>query len=325
MRVSVIIPFYNVSKYIAACANSLLTQTFNDVEFIFVDDASPDDSRAILERVIASHPERNARIISHTVNKGLPAARNTGLQSATGDYIYHCDSDDLVAPDFLEKMCGAAEKNDADFVYCDFYITFEKSERYLHNPKYKTPEEMLKRGFLGGMAKYNVWNKLVRRSVYEENGISFPEGHAMGEDMTMIQLVSCSRSIAFIPEALYHYVKLNSSAYSNIFSERHLDDIRFNVDRTVTFLDSRFGAGTLQKEIAFFKLSIKFPFLITEDRDMYRIWKSWYPEANRYAMSNHDQPLRTRLLQWFASKDLFVFVRLYYSFVYKLVYGVIYK
>jgi len=325
MKVSVIIPFYNVSKYIAGCADSLLCQTLEDVEFIFVDDASPDDSRAILERVIADHPGRNARIVTHAVNKGLPAARNTGLAEATGDYVYHCDSDDLVAPDFLEKMYGAAVKNGADFVYCDFYITFEQNERNIHNPAYGTPDEMLRRGFLGGMAKYNVWNKLVKRSIYVDNGISFPAGHAMGEDMTMIQLVSCSNSIAFVPEALYHYVKLNAGAYSNTMSQSRLDDIRFNVDRTVAFLNARYGEKALEKEIAYFKLATKLPFLISNDRGQYDLWRTWYPEANRYAMSNKDQPLRTRLLQWFAAHDMFIFVRFYYLFVYKFVYGVLYR
>ena len=134
MKVSVISPFFKVAPFIERCAESLLNQTLQDVEFIFVDDASPDESREILEKVIARHPERDVRIVTHAQNKGLPAARNTGLAEASGEFIYHCDSDDWVETDLLEKMVNAAEENGADFVYCDFWMQFEKSARYMVNP-----------------------------------------------------------------------------------------------------------------------------------------------------------------------------------------------
>ncbi len=116
-KVSVISPFYKVAPFIERCAESLLGQTLEDVEFIFVDDASPDESRELLEKVIARHPERDARIVTHEANKGLPAARNAGLAVATGEFIFHCDSDDWVEPDMLEKMYKAAADNGADYVY----------------------------------------------------------------------------------------------------------------------------------------------------------------------------------------------------------------
>ena len=174
MKVTVISPFYKVAPFIERCAESLLSQTLQDVEFIFVDDASPDESREILEKVIARHPERNVRIVTHAQNKGLPAARNTGLAEATGEFVYHCDSDDWVETDLLEKMVGKAEETGADFVYCDFWMQFEKSARYMVNPTYTNPEQMIKEGFLAGLMKYNVWNKLIKRSLYE--GIRFPRG-----------------------------------------------------------------------------------------------------------------------------------------------------
>ena len=92
-------------------------------------------------------------------------------------------------------------------VYCDFYLSFEKNERYMSNPVYETAEDMFKLGLLGGNMKYNVWNKLVRRSLYTDNNITFPAGHAMGEDMTMIRLAACAKSIAYVPKAFYHYTQ----------------------------------------------------------------------------------------------------------------------
>jgi glycosyltransferase involved in cell wall biosynthesis len=326
INVSVIIPVYGVERFIERCARNLFGQTLKEAEFIFVDDATPDNSISLVNKVLEEFPERaqQVRIIRHPENKGLPAARNTGLAEAQGEYIYHCDSDDWVETDILEKMYDAAIGNDADIAYCDFFLSFEKNERYMSNPDYRTAEEMLKRGFLGGTMKYNVWNKLVRRSLYTENAISFPEGHPMGEDMTMIQLAAVADKVIHVPEALYHYVKLNEGAYSNSYSQKKLDDIRFNVDRTVAFLEGRFG-NDLEKEISFFKLSIKLPFLITDDRNMYRLWSEWYPEADKYADANKDLPGRTRLLQKMAAKGRWWFVRLYYKMIYKFIYGTLYR
>ena len=181
-KISIIIPIFKVSNFIERCVCSLFEQTLQDVEYIFVDDASPDDSIEILKSCIERYPERKGQvtILTHEQNKGLPAARNTGLAVATGEYVFHCDSDDFVEKDMLEDMYNAAEATDADMVYCDFYLSFEKNERYMSNPAYETAEDMFKLGLLGGNMKYNVWNKLVRRSLYVDNGITFPAGHAMG-------------------------------------------------------------------------------------------------------------------------------------------------
>lgn len=325
-KVSLIIPIFKVRNFIERCVCSLFEQTMKDMEYIFVDDASPDDSIDILMSYLEKYPERReqVQILTHKKNQGLPAARNTGLAVATGEYIFHCDSDDFVEKDMLEVMYKSAKEKDADIVYSDFYLSFEKNERYMSCPSYETASEMLKVGLLGGNMKYNVWNKLVKRSLYTDNDITFPAGYAMGEDMTMIRLAACAKSVAYVPKAFYHYVKLNTNAYSATMSERHKVDIRFNVDQTVDFLQNKFS-NELEKEIAFFKLNTKLPFLITDDETQYEAWKEWWPEANKYICENKAQAFRTRLVQWLAAKGQFWAVKLYFKVVYKLVYGVIYR
>lgn len=325
-KVSVIIPVFKVQNFIERCACSLFEQTLEDVEYIFVDDASPDDSIEILKECLERYPKRKAQvqIMTHQQNKGLPAARNTGLAVATGEYVFHCDSDDFVEKDMLEGMYLAAKENAADIVYCDFYLSFEKNERYMGNPVYEAADDMLRIGLLGGTMKYNVWNKLVKRSLYTDNDLQFPVGHAMGEDMTMIRIAACAEKVAYVPKAFYHYVKLNANAYSATMSERHMADIRYNVDQTVEFLQMRF-ADQLETEIAFFKLNTKLPFIITDDRGQYRIWEEWWPEANPYIWANKNQAFRTRFLQWLAAKGQWWTLKLYYRLVFKFVYGVIYK
>ena len=326
IKVSVIIPVFRVAAFIGRCAESLFSQTLDEAEFIFVDDSSPDDSIAIVERCLEKYPHRKelTRIIRFPVNRGISAVRNAGLDAAQGDYIYFCDSDDWVEPDALEKMYGAAGESGADIVYCDFFLSFEKNERYMSNPDYDTAEDMLRKGFLGGKMKYNLWNKLVRRSLYADSGLRFPEGHSVGEDMLMIRLASLARTVKHVPEALYHYVKLNGNAYSNSYSQKYLEDIRFNADLTIDFLEERYGTA-IEGDLGLFKLSTKLPFLISDDRKLYEIWREWYPEANRYANANPDLPWRTRLLQVMAARGQWWYVKLYYQLVYKLVYGVIFK
>lgn len=323
--VSVIIPVYNVGKFIERCVRSLMEQTMDNVEYIFVDDASPDNSIQILQEVLADYPKRrdNVRILTHAENKGLPAARNTGLAVAQGKYIFHCDSDDFVEPDMLEQLYGKAIECDADIVWCDWYLTFENSERYMTQPAYDTPLEALK-AMLSGVMKYNVWNKLVRRSIYVENKIEFPAGYGMGEDMTIMLLFAYAERISYLSHAFYHYVKLNTNAFSQTYSKRHLQELQHNVATITDKLETLFG-NTLEQEISFLKLEAKFPFLFSNDSKKRKLWQEWYPEANRFILQNHNISMRSRLIQWCAWKNLNFIVSIYRWLLNRIVYGIIYK
>ena len=324
-KVSVIIPIYKVEKFIERCVRSLMEQTLDEVEYIFVDDASPDKSIQILQSVLKEYPYRSehVKLLVHEQNKGLPAARNTGLAVANGEYIFHCDSDDYVETDMLQKMYESAKEKEADVVWCDWYLSFEKNERYMKQPSYVEPLDALK-AMLSGAMKYNVWNKLVKRSLYIENEITFPVGYGMGEDMTMMMLFAHANKVTYLPKAFYHYVKLNTGAFSQTYSDRHIIELQYNVDRIVEYIHSHYG-DALEKELAFFKLDVKFPFLISGESKKYQLWKEWYPEANTYILQNNNISARSRWIQWLAWKGQFWLVRLYYFLLMKVVYGIIYR
>jgi glycosyltransferase involved in cell wall biosynthesis len=292
-----------------------MEQTFTDVEFIFVDDGSPDGSIDIVRRVCSEY-KRDVRVLVHPQNKGLPAARNTGLKECSGEWILNVDSDDWLEPTMVEQLYNAAVKADADIAYCDYYLDFGGSRRRLGNPSFQDGETMVREGYFGGTAKYNVWNKLVRARLFE--GISFPEGHAMGEDMTMIPVTARAARVAYVPEALYHYFKLNPGAYSSSFSAKNLEDILFNVNRA---LESVRDYPFSEKDTAFFKLGVKLPFLMSGSREQFRLWKEWFPEANRHISENRYIPLRTRMVQQCAARGLFPPVWLYCFAVNKIFYG----
>lgn len=324
-KVSVIVPVYKVAEFIERCARSLFEQTLQDIEFIFVDDATPDASIAIMQTVLAEYPNRmkQVKLITHECNKGLPAARNTGLKTALGEYVFHCDSDDFVEPDMLEKLYNTAKDEMVDIVWCDWFLSFEKNERYMKQPQYLSAMEALK-GMLTGAMKYNVWNKLVKRDLYQIHQIKFPDGYGMGEDMTMIMLFAYAEKVKYIPHAFYHYVKLNSNAFSQTYSEHHLVELKHNTQCIVEFIQNKFG-HTLDKELSLFKLEVKFPFLITGNKKKYKLWKEWYPEANHYILRNINVSFRNRLLQWAAWKGQYWIVWIYTHTVLKVVYGIIYK
>lgn len=325
MHISIIVPIYKVEQFIERCATTLMEQTLREVEYIFVDDATPDNSIKILEDVLArySHRKDQIHIVHHTENKGLPAARNTGLALATGEYIFHCDSDDYVEPSMLEEMYNTAKAQDADIVWCDWYLTFAQNERYMKQPSYDSALEALK-AMLSGAMKYNVWNKLVRRSLYTDNDIVFPAGYGMGEDMTMMRLFVNANRVTYLPKAFYHYLKLNTGAFSQTYSERHLQELKHNVSCISDYMQAKYG-NALEKELAFFKLEAKFPFLISDDFKKYKLWQEWYPEANSYILQNENVSPRSRWLQWCAWKGQWWIIWLHYQLVIRVVYGIIYR
>lgn len=325
IKVSVIIPIYKVENFIVRCAKSLLQQTLNEVEYIFVDDATPDKSIELLNEVIEQYPERKGQVklLTHQINKGLPAARNTGLTTAEGEYIFHCDSDDFVESEMLEQLYVKAKADEADIVWCDWWLSFERNERYMKQPKYSTSMEALK-GLLEGTMKFNVWNKLVKRTLYTDYNLQFPSGYGMGEDMTMIRLFARAKKVSYLAGAFYHYVQLNMGAFCKTENKQYLIDLRHNVSLVVDDMLNIYGKE-IEKEVAFFKLNVKFPFLISDNPVRYKLWETWYPEANKFILKNKNISWRSRFLQLAAWKKQYWLVKLYYICIHRLVYGVIYR
>lgn len=324
IKISVIVPIYNVGKFIERCVRSLMEQTMDNVEYIFVDDASPDNSIQILQKVLSDYSGRrdNVSILAHAENKGLPAARNTGLAVATGEYIFHCDSDDFVEKDLLSTLYETACRENADIVWCDYYISYPNNERYLKQPFYDTPEAALK-GMLHGRMKYNVWNKLAKRSLYTDNNITFPAGYAMGEDMTMMFLFSYAHKVAYVGKALYHYVS-NNASMTNVPKPNHLVELKHNSDRVLAFLEKRYN-GTWKEEGYSFMLLMKWPFLTGHNSKLYPLWKEWCPEANSHIWKRNEVSLRIRFVEACAAHGQFWLVKLHDWIVLRFLYSIIYR
>lgn len=325
MKVSIIVPIYRVEQHIEQCVRSLMEQRYTNIEYIFVDDASPDGSISRLHSTLADYPERqqSVQIIVHDANKGLPAARNSGMLRANGDYIFHCDSDDWVDSDMISELIAVAQQDEVDIVYTDFYLSFHSNERYMRQPLYTTPMDCLK-GMLCGTMKFNVWNKFVKRQLFVENNIQFPTGFSMGEDMTMIKLFCQAKTVKYIPKSYYHYMQTNPNAFTKRFSDRQMVEIQHNLEGVMQYI-RRHVTVDLSNEIAYFKLSMKLPLLISLDAKMYDLWRNWFPEANTFIKANPAFSFRTKCIQYAALKNQDWLVKLYNHVVIKFVYGIIFR
>lgn len=325
--VSVIIPVYNASVTLPHCLESLSKQTYRNLELLFVDDCSTDDSLKLLNCYAEKNSETDIviKVAHHEQNRGVAAARNTALTYATGDYIYYVDADDSIESDTLECLINEAKRNDLDIVGHEWYLTFNSNERYMKQPEYTTSYEAL-RSMMCGVMRWNLWLFLVKRSLYIQNKIQFIEGMNMGEDMmVMIKLFICAKKVGIIHRPFYHYEQKNINSLTKTYSQEHIMQVTNNVLEVKHYINTSSYADVLSVFIAFLKLNIKLPLLITDDESRYKLWQEWFPEANSYVWKNKLLPLRTRCIQWIAARHCSLLLKLYYRIVFKLIYGVIYK
>ena len=327
-RVSVIIPVYNAEKTLPHCIASLYAQTCRHLELLFVDDCSTDNSFSVIKEctvAVTNGVGIEAKILRHETNRGVAAARNTGLNAATGTYIYYVDADDWIDADTLECLVSEADRKDADIVGHEWYLAFEQNERYMKQSAFSTPDDALRK-MMAGVMRWNLWLFLVRRSLYEKNRIRFIEGMNMGEDMmVMIKLLTCATTVVHLNRPFYHYVQTNANSLTRIYSQEHIRQVTANVYEAEKHIADSGWGERLQLYVHFLKLNIKLPLLITDNEERYKQWSGWFSESNGYVMQNKLLPLRTRLLQWMAAKKQWVIVKFYYKFVIRFIYGVIYK
>lgn len=222
--VSVIVPVYNVEAYLAKCVQSLLDQTFSDLEILLVDDGSTDKSLAICDEYAA----KDARIrVIHKENGGLSSARNAGIEAARGRYIGFVDSDDYVEPEMYERLYTLAEREGADiaigsFRYC--YADREKAFTVETAPSVCTGREALGRALRReGIANY-VWTRLVRREIFDR-GLRFAEGRVFEDVHIMPEMLLAAEKVAVDDRPMYNYVKRAGSIATGDFSPRSMDCI----------------------------------------------------------------------------------------------------
>ena len=215
-KVSIIVPIYKVEQTIECCARSIFEQSFKEIEYIFVNDCSPDNSVQKLKKIIDLYPERkiNVTIINHDANKGVAAARNTGLNNATTEYFLFVDSDDWVESNMIDELYSNAVLNDSDIVWCDFYVNYPNNlykTVYRKQNIFENSKQCINE-ILAGTLHAGLWNKLMKRNICITNNIRFPEGINMCEDIVFsIFFLLIGERNTYIPTAYYHYMQYPKS------------------------------------------------------------------------------------------------------------------
>ncbi|MDP4239584.1 MAG: glycosyltransferase family 2 protein [Bacteroidota bacterium] len=227
-KVSILVPVYNVSPFIEKCANSLFEQTFKDIEYIFVNDATPDDSMEKLQKVIFKYPERkdSIKIIHHATNRGLAATRNTALDASTGDFIAVVDSDDFIEPKMIEVLYNNALIENADIVVSDLLIEYPEKIKTVIEYIADNKEENFKNIIQHELISSSLCNKLINRDLYMKADCRVPENLNYCEDWhVMTRLFYFANKIVKVDRAFYHYIVYNSNSITRSKGRMHFENV----------------------------------------------------------------------------------------------------
>lgn len=287
-KVSVIIPVYGVEKYIERCAISLFEQTLDDIEYIFVDDCTPDRSMEILGRIIENYRLRFAekkytvRTERMFMNSGQAAVREHGMKLATGDYIIHCDSDDWVDTKMYRAMYEEAITKNADVVVCDYDMTDGVSYNKRVNACHSSTPKQLIENCLFQKDPWSVCNKLVKRTTY--GNITYPQG-AMGEDMVItLQILWNCKTITYIPQPFYKYF-YNPESITKVITRKscikQFEQLSANTEIIMNFLQDKQTEGSFAEALVVYKNAIRavlYP--LVYDKYYYKKWNNMFTGLN---------------------------------------------
>ena len=221
-KVSVIIPVYNVEKYLEKCLNSLILQTLSDIEIVIVNDGSTDDSQKIIDKFAEKYPDKIKAYEKE--NGGAAEARNFALSKATGEYIGFVDSDDYVAVDMYEKLYNAAIRDNADIVTCAYYR--ENEDRCIEKEtsiNWEYGHSVFEKPNLFVDSVPYIWNKIFKREIIEKNNIRFPNLKIYEDLVFTYQLFIDANKISKVFEPLYFYTVTRQTSLTYMFTEKRFD------------------------------------------------------------------------------------------------------
>lgn len=284
-KISIIVPVFNVRDYIERCACSLFEQTLKDLEYIFVDDASQDDSVEILKSCIERYPKRGAqvKILTHKSNHGPSAARNAGLAVAGGEYVAFCDSDDYVDRNMYEKLYDTAKQTNADLVYCDFYFKYKGDKVEKYHAVSAVDKDSLLRAYIGSGWTV-LWNMIAKKNIYERYKLLLPDGLTYCEDFHLsLRLFYYSNVIVKVDTPLYYYNQENNSSIMRNRTHKQARDERVVYSEIIDFFRRESVLEEFQREMAWRVLKNKQDLVLNvkEHTDFMAI----HPWSHEYIMS----------------------------------------
>ena len=279
-KVSVLVPFYNVEKYVGRCVESLFSQTYSNIEYVFVNDCTPDNSMDIINEYIDKFDVRNkCVIINHEVNKGISASRNDCLDNATGDYILFIDSDDYIDKDMVELLVKAAIENNADISGCGYIEEYK--DRSVEMPqRYTNNHVEMMRAITLLTIKGVMWKLLIRRSIVEENQVRFIPDNTMVDDyLFCCQVFFYAKRFASVDKCMYHYIQYNPNNYSKT-REFNITSQAKAIIKTEEFYKENGVYELVKDELLQRKFISKLPLLLNKNCYNVKLWRELFPESN---------------------------------------------
>lgn len=278
MKISIIVPIYNIEKYLKKCIESIIEQTYKDIEIILVDDESQDESGTISDE----YAKKDERIkVYHKKNGGLSDARNFGIEKATGDFIMFVDGDDYIKPAMCEILLRALIENDADVSICNYQYVSENPQdvkrwekQNLSQPirnEVITGRSVIEEKFCEEKHWYWVvaWNKLYKKDIFKD--IRFPYGKIHEDEFIIFDVFNSVNKLACVEADLYCYVQREGSIMNQEYNIKRLDAAEAFIKRASKMIDAEYSKQIIFKTLCEFISSILLVFRYEKyENDLYK-------------------------------------------------------
>lgn len=321
--VSVCVPVYGVEHYIEKCCRSLFEQTYPNIEYIFVDDCTPDASIEVVKRVLQDYPfrEEMVRIIHHKKNKGLSGARNTALEAVTGEYLMYVDSDDYIDLNTVGALVEKAQEEKADVVFYDMRYVYPRKQYVVHQQLPTTKEKCIRRA-LTFKVSVCVCGGLYAASLFQATDVKFIEGLNFGEDYVVKpRILYYAHKIVHCKDCYYNYVQYNASSYTLSYKSKNIDDLTRAISILNAFFSEKIDYAIYRKSLDEAHLMVKSRLLIAICLHRKSVWNRLPMVAELYKditdVYSHI-PLSYRIILWLADHKMYSMLYTYVNLGFRL-------
>lgn len=301
-KVSILIPVYKAEKYISKCLETVLGQTYQHLEIVIVDDASPDNSMAIIDNLIQKTERKfDIKIHHNEKNQGIATVRNMLLNNATGDYILFVDSDDYIESDAVESLVNIATKTNCDIVKSSYYEVKGEQVRTINQKPWNDKTDLLKQHIKAWDSIEAMWQLFIRRSMIEKHHIRFAEGVNASEDhLMMIKLYFYADSITDSNKPIYYYRIDNEQSVTHVNPKAFHDSMYKGMDNAISFLKDNGVYETYRDEVLTRTFLTKQTFLLNKKNRDIDLFVNTHSECNSYYRKfnyNRSQKILFRLAE----------------------------
>ena len=311
IKVSILVPFYKVENYVGRCVESLFTQTYKNIEYVFVNDCTPDGSMEVINEKINKYGMNDkCKMIIHNQNQGISASRNDCLDNMTGDFFLFIDSDDYIDKDMVELLVDAAIKEDADISGCGYIEEFA-DHSVEHPQKYTNDHGEMMRAITLLTIKGVMWKLLVRSTIVTEHKdeVRFiPDRNMVDDYLFCCQIFYYAKRFASVDRCMYHWIQYNPNNYTHttVFA---VESQAAAIRKTEDFYREKGVYDVVKTELIQRKFISKLPLLFDKECiDVVR-WRNLFPESNN-VWKNMSFSLGNKMLFLLAQSPFYRFIPL---------------